>query len=206
MHIATQVIRRAEAIDAHLHNAATLTLTFAQRRRGRQRLRLDHGETEIGLSLDKGPPLRDGDVLVTDDASHVVIKAALEDVARVTAPVSWHLARAAYHLGNRHVPLEIAENFLQFEYDPVLVDMLHQVGGVITERYRAVFEPDIGAYGGGHRHGHDESFQEDYALAQHAYHAHDAGPDDGDALGDHQGHQDDANDSKPGHTGDSPDA
>jgi urease accessory protein len=84
--------------------------------------------------------------------------------------------------------------------------MLHQVGGVTTERYRAVFEPDIGAYGGGHRHGHDESFQEDYALAQHAYHAHDAGPDDGDALGDHQGHQDDANDSKPGHTGDGPDA
>lgn len=178
MRIASRIIRRAEADDAHILNLPTITLSFAERRRTRQRLHLDNGEGEIGLSIDKGPPLRDGDILETEDALHILIKAASEEVARVTAPVPWQLTRAAYHLGNRHVLLEVAADFLQFEYDAVLVNMLNQLGGVIVERFQAAFEPEIGAYGGGHRHGHDESFEEDYALAQQAYLAHEAGPDD----------------------------
>lgn len=210
MHVATKIIRRAEALGTHPRDAATVTLTFSERRRNRQRLRLDNAKGEIGLSLEKGLPLCDGDVLVADGGAHIVVKAALEDVVRVTAAPAWHLARAAYHLGNRHVPLEVAEDFLQFEYDPVLVDMLSQLGGVTVERLRAIFQPDIGAYGGGHRHGHDESFQEDYALAQHAYHAHDPGAYDatshdathdarhGDSLGDQQEHHGDPPGSKTG--------
>ena len=178
MQIASKIIRRADAVGAHLQNPATITLTFSERRRSRQLLRLDNGEGEIGLSIDRGLPLRDGDMLETQDAIYIRIKAASEDVARVTAPSPWQLARAAYHLGNRHVLLEVAEGFLQFEYDAVLVDMLNQLGGVLVERCHSIFEPDIGAYGGGHRHGHDGSFEEDYALAQQAYHAHEAGPSD----------------------------
>lgn len=173
MHIVTKVIRREEAHNAPAQSSATVTLTFAERRRSRQRLRLDNNEGEIGLSIDRGAPLREGDILVTQEARCVLVKAAPEDVVRVTAPLSWQLARAAYHLGNRHVLIEVTENFLQFEYDAVLVDMLNQLGGVTLQRSHAIFEPDTGAYGGGHRHGHDASFNEDYALAQHAYHAHD---------------------------------
>lgn len=133
-----------------------MTLTLAERRRSRQRLDLDEGRGELGMAIERGQTLRDGDVLVAEDGTYVVVRAALEDVARVTAATPWQLARAAYHLGNRHVLLEIAERHLQFEYDAVLIDMLAQLGGVTATRLRAVFEPDVGAYGGGHRHGHDE--------------------------------------------------
>lgn len=150
----------------------SVTLTLQQRRRSRQRLTLDNGNT-LGVSIDRGTVLRDGDQLMVDDGTAVVVKAALEPVLRVT-PVEnpWQLARAAYHLGNRHVLLEVGEGYLQLEPDAVLVDMLNQLGGVNVRELAAPFEPDVGAYGGGHHHGHDETFAEDYALAQAAYLAH----------------------------------
>ncbi|AOB28433.1 urease accessory protein UreE [Bordetella bronchiseptica] len=174
MKIAHTFIKRDAAGGLDLGQAPGVTLTLAERRRSRQRLDLDEGRGELGMAIERGQTLRDGDVLVADDGTYVVVRAALEDVARVTAATPWQLARAAYHLGNRHVLLEIAEQHLQFEYDAVLVDMLAQLGGVTAARLRAVFEPDVGAYGGGHRHGHDDSFDDDYALAQAAYHAHEA--------------------------------
>lgn len=174
MKIANTFIKRDAAGGLDLSQAPGVTLTLAERRRSRQRLDLDEGRGELGMAIERGQTLRDGDVLVAEDGSYVVVRAALEDVVRVTAATPWQLARAAYHLGNRHVLLEIAEQHLQFEYDAVLIDMLAQLGGVTATRLRAVFEPDVGAYGGGHRHGHDESFDDDYALAQAAYHAHEA--------------------------------
>src|SRR5690606_25402053 len=152
-----------------------VTLSLAQRRRSRQRLTLDGGDVQIGMAIDRGQTLRDGDILVTQDGQHIVVKAAHESVARVTAVSPWQLARAAYHLGNRHILLEVAEGYLQFEYDAVLVDMLHQLGELTVEQVQAAFEPDVGAYGGGHRHGHDETFEADYALAQQAYQTHEPG-------------------------------
>lgn len=150
----------------------TVTLTLAQRRRSRQRLSLDNGEA-LGLSIHRGVVLRDGDQLLPDEGRAVVVKAALEPVLRVTADTPVNLARAAYHLGNRHVLLEVADGgYLQLEPDPVLVDMLGQLGGVNVQEVQAPFEPEVGAYGGGHHHGHDETFEEDYALAQAAYDAH----------------------------------
>lgn len=175
MHIAHDFIKSSETSDPPALGAPSVTLTLAERRRSRQRLRLDDSEDQLGLAIERGQTLRDGDVLVTQAGLHILVKAAREDVARATAPSPWQLARAAYHLGNRHVLLEIAEGYLQFEYDAVLVDMLAQLGGLTVERVRAVFEPDVGAYGGGHRHGHEETFDEDYALAQQAYHAHESG-------------------------------
>lgn len=172
MNISERYIKKADAMHLALADTPSVTLTLAQRRRSRQRLELDHTGEPLGMALERGHTLRDGDVLVTRDNTYVRIIAAHEDVVRVTAASPWQLARAAYHLGNRHVLLEINQGYLQFEYVPVLVDMLEQVGNVTTVQVDAPFEPDVGAYGGGHRHGHDESFEEDYALAQQAYHAH----------------------------------
>lgn len=161
----------------------SVTLTLAQRRRSRQRLVLDDGSDEVAMSIARGLTLRHGDYLVTEEGLHILVQAALEDIARVHAEFPRQLARAAYHLGNRHILLEIAADHLQFEYDSVLVDMLTQLGGLTIERTQAMFEPDVGAYGGGHRHGHDETFDEDYALAQAAYHSHEH-----DAHEEHLGH------------------
>lgn len=160
----------ARALDVTVY--ASVTLTLEQRRRSRQLLTLDNSEEQVGMAIDRGLTLRDGDLLVTEDNQHIKVYAAKEQVVRVTASSAWQLARAAYHLGNRHVLLEIGEGFLQFEHDPILIDMLHQIGGLTTETVHAIFEPDVGAYGGGHKHGHDESFESDYALAQVAYQSH----------------------------------
>ena len=172
MLIATTFIRNSDAAELQLSAIPSVTLTLEQRRRSRQRLTLDNSNEHVGMAIERGQTLRDGDLLVTQDQQYIRVQAALEQVVRVSAQSPWQLARAAYHLGNRHVLLEIADGFLQFEYDPVLVDMLTQLGDLYTEVTQAIFEPDVGAYGGGHRHGHDESFEADYALAQEAYHTH----------------------------------
>lgn len=172
MLIANTFIKSSDAAQLQLPNIPSVTLTLEQRRRSRQLLTLDGSQDQVGMAIERGQTLRDGDLLVAQDGHYIQVKAALENVARVKANTPWQLARAAYHLGNRHILLEIAEGYLQFEYDAVLVEMLDQIGGLSVESVQAVFEPDVGAYGGGHRHGHDESFDEDYALAQQAYHTH----------------------------------
>jgi len=164
--------------DAHVakvltHNAQKVVLPFESRRRSRQKVMLDNGE-QVALVLNQGTVLRNADVLVADDGQLIVVQAALERVSRITAETAQQLARAAYHLGNRHVLVEIGPDYLQIAHDAVLVDMLGRLGSVTVNTVDQPFEPDAGAYGGGHKHGHDETFAEDYTLAQAAYAAHDA--------------------------------
>ena len=84
---------------------------------------------------------------------------------KVTATTSKALTRAAYHLGNRHVPLEIGDGWLKLETDSVLKDMLLGLG-VQVEELQAPFEPEPGAYsGGGHHHHHDDEHSPDHVHA-----------------------------------------
>jgi urease accessory protein len=194
MHI-VRTFQRAAAVQPG-SELTTVALTLAQRRRSRQRLTLANGE-ELALALkERDTVLHAGDELVADDGARFRVQAAPENVLRVTAETHTQLTRAAYHLGNRHVLLEVGTDYLQLEFDAVLVDMLRQLGGVRVERVNAPFEPETGAYGGGHHHGHDATFAEDYALAQAAYHAHDAGHApthaDGDTHHHAHGHTDDS--------------
>jgi urease accessory protein len=115
--------------------------------------------------------LRDGDVLVADDGGLVRVAAAAESVLLVRARDRITLTRAAYHLGNRHTPVEVGDDWLKLEADPVLEDMLRRLGASV-ERATLPFQPEAGAYGGGHRHGHDETFADDYALAQKVFDEH----------------------------------
>jgi urease accessory protein len=151
--------------------APTLTLAFDERRRSRLAVTLDNGE-EVALLLPRGTVLHDGDVLVADDGALVRVVAAQEAVLYVRAPDALTLTRAAYHLGNRHTPVEVGADHLKLEYDPVLADMLTRIGATV-EQMSLPFQPETGAYGGGHKHGHDETFAEDYALAQQVFGAHD---------------------------------
>jgi urease accessory protein len=143
---------------------ARLVLPFEMRSRSRFRARLVGGE-EVGVILARGQILRGGDQLLAPDGRVIEIDAALETVSTVRSADPRWLARAAYHLGNRHVALQIGEGWLRYRHDHVLDQMLHGLGLAVTVE-QASFEPEAGAYhtGGdsahnhsaihGHSHGH----------------------------------------------------
>lgn len=169
--------------------APTLTLAYEARCKSRLAATLDTGE-DVALVMPRGTVLAHDDVLVADDGALVRVVAAAEHVLLVRAPDALTLTRAAYHLGNRHTPVEIGLDYLKLEADPVLETMLARLGAQV-ERATLTFHPEAGAYGGGHRHGHDATFDEDYALAQQVFeqhhgHAHD--DTHGHSHGDHHDH------------------
>ena len=131
-----------------------LILPFERRQKSRLRVHLESGE-EAALILERGAVLRGGDLLLANDKRIVQVVAADELVLHVSAENPRQLARAAYHLGNRHVPLQVGEGWLRLEQDHVLKEMLLGLGMTVLEQ-SAAFEPEAGAYGGGHRHQHDE--------------------------------------------------
>ena len=119
----------------------------------------DSAGRQIGIFLPRGTVLRGGDVLVAEDGSVIRVIAAPQTVLRITAcrshGTSFDLVRAAYHLGNRHVPIELKPDHLKIEPDHVLADMLRAMHLTVVEVNEA-FEPENGAYAsGGHGHGHD---------------------------------------------------
>ena len=145
---------------ALLRRAATLTLDWDARQKSRFGAQLDDGR-EVAVILPRGSVLRGGDVLVAEDGSLVRVVAAPQPVLQVrhcrAHGSPFDLLRAAYHLGNRHVPLELQPDLLQFEPDAVLAEMLRAQHLIVSEAL-APFEPEAGAYGSGghHHHGHDE--------------------------------------------------
>jgi len=126
-------------------------LTLEQRLRSRLRIRLDDGR-EAGIMLARGETLKDGDLLASVDGLVVRVRAAPEAVSTATSDDALLLARICYHLGNRHVPLQIERGQLRWRHDHVLDDLVRRLGLPVAVE-RAPFEPEPGAYGG-HVHGH----------------------------------------------------
>ncbi|HSH87692.1 MAG: urease accessory protein UreE [Methylophilus sp.] len=147
------MIHLTERITVSGHIDDTLELPFDLRQKSRLRVKLASGN-EAALFLTRGIILRGGDLLKSADGLVVQIVAAQEPVYNVIAPTARDLMCAAYHLGNRHVPLQIGDGWLRLEQDYVLRDMLLGLGMQVSE-VNAPFEPEAGAYGGGHRHGDD---------------------------------------------------
>ncbi|OWY65090.1 urease accessory protein UreE [cyanobacterium TDX16] len=136
---------RLPAINSAV-NAFTLVLTAEERKKSRHRFETEEGET-VFLRLPRGTVLRDGDMLRSDNGEYLIlVKAKSEPVLTVTAATPLDLLRAAYHLGNRHVTLEIGTNYLRLPPDPVLQAMLEHLGVMIVEE-NAPFQPEVGAYG-----------------------------------------------------------
>jgi urease accessory protein len=134
-----------------------LVLPYDQRERCRQRARLESGE-EVALFLVRGTVLRDGDLLIGDhpgDGGRVVqVVAAPEPTYVVRCADATMLARCAFHLGNRHTQTQVGDGWLRIRVDPVLKDMVIGLGAHVDEEL-APFEPEAGAYAGGHgHHGH----------------------------------------------------
>jgi urease accessory protein len=121
-----------------------LHLPFGERSKSRLRAVLDNGE-EAGLFLERGTILRDGDLLLADDGRVVEVQASPESVSTVHTDNPLQLARACYHLGNRHVALQIGTGWLRYQHDHVLDDMLRGFGLEVRVEL-APFEPEGGAY------------------------------------------------------------
>lgn len=134
------------------HIDASLVLPYELREKCRLRAALDTGE-EVAIFTVRGTVLRDGDLLTGEDGRVVKVVAAPEATYRVTAPDAQALLRCAFHLGNRHTQAQVGSGYLRIRADAVLREMLHGLGATVIEEH-APFEPESGAYGGGHHH-HD---------------------------------------------------
>jgi urease accessory protein len=129
-----------------------LTLGFLDRNRRRIRLATDSGETVL-LDLPQTAALAEGDGLEFEDGGWLAVRAAAEDVLEIEASDACHLARLAWHLGNRHLPVEVVSaRRLRVAYDHVIEAMLEGLGAR-SERRLSPFQPESGAYAGEHRHG-----------------------------------------------------
>lgn len=192
MLIASKVIPGGQGLAPVLvRRAATLELDWQTRQKSRFDA-LDSQGRQVGVFLARGGVVRGGDVLVAEDGSLIAVKAKAEPLLAVTvgpqgAPLD--LLRAAYHLGNRHVPLELSATRLQLEPDHVLAEMLRRMG-LVVETVEAAFEPESGAYdprsAGAHDHGH--AHDHDHAHDHGHGHAHDHGHADDHGHGEHRAH------------------
>jgi urease accessory protein len=160
---------------ALLKRAATVELDWDVRQNSRFDA-TDSSGRAIGVFLPRGTVVRGGDVLVAEDGSLVRVLAAPQPVLVITAcaehGTAFDLTRAAYHLGNRHVPIELQPDHLKIEPDHVLADLLRQMHLIVAEE-AAAFEPEGGAYAaGGHGHGHDHSHGHDHDHGHEVGHGH----------------------------------
>lgn len=142
------MLKLTTVVESAEPQPATLTLSFEQRQRSRLRVSLDDGRP-AALMLPRGTVLRDGHCLRADDGSLVRIAAAEEEVSTVQCPDPHRLARACYHLGNRHVALQIGSGWLRYLRDHVLDGLVRELG-LHPESGLAPFEPEAGAYAHGH--------------------------------------------------------
>jgi urease accessory protein len=137
-----------------LKRATSVELDWDVRQKSRFEATDSQGRT-LGIFLPRGTTARGGDVLVVEDGSLVRVIAAPQPVLRIThchqhgSP--FDLIRAAYHLGNRHVPIELKPNHLKIEPDHVLADLLRAMH-LIVNAVEEPFEPESGAYSAGHAH------------------------------------------------------
>ncbi len=127
-----------------------LLLPFELRQKSRLRTQSTTGE-EVGLFLPRGEILRNGDFLQAEDGRCVKVTAKPERVLQIDGSDALQLTRIAYHLGNRHVPLQVGQGWLRIANDYVLRQMVEGLGGVVVA-IEAPFEPEAGAYGSGHGH------------------------------------------------------
>ena len=167
-----KVYERIEKISKEEAKAfSTLTLPFELRKKSRLKEKLDDG-TEVGLILSRGELLRGGDFLRAENNLIIKIVAAKESVSTVRHDDPHMLMRASYHLGNRHVPLQINKDWLRYEHDHVLDEMVKGLGLSVSVD-KAPFEPEAGAYGGGHKHGEDDDHAHSHDDLSHSHsHTH----------------------------------
>lgn len=151
-----ELTRPTQVGDALLLPSGSVTLTQQQRERSRLRVQLDDGR-DAGILLARGETLTPGDHLVTGTGEIIEVQAAAEKLSVAVCADPLLHARACYHLGNRHVQLQIDAQRIAYRHDHVLDEMLQQLGLSVTVGLHT-FVPESGAYAqrGGHGHPHHD--------------------------------------------------
>lgn len=152
------------------HYIGELTLPYDGRYRRRGLLTTDQGE-EILLDLAEATELRDGDALVLEDGRHILIRAAPERLTEVRGADAHRLLRLCWHLGNRHLPVQVEASRLLIRHDHVIEDMLVGLGATLRP-VTEPFSPEGGAYGHGRTHGHSHSHDPHDDPNAHIPHRH----------------------------------
>jgi urease accessory protein len=158
-------------LDAGHPIAAQLVLPYELREKCRLRATLSNGD-EVAVFTPRGTVLRDGDLLTGAEGVVVQVVAALEPTYLVWSADPNLLLRCAFHLGNRHTQAQVGDGFLRIRRDPVLREMLLGLGASVQEE-DAPFEPESGAYGGGHAHADDGYPLAPVPLRQKIHRPHD---------------------------------
>ena len=152
----------------HVHEYShTLTLAYDVRKKARIKTTLDNGD-EVGIMLPRGLVLRGGNGVQSDTGIIAKVIAAEEEVSVASSDNKLLLAKAAYHLGNRHMPLQIEEHCLSYQKDHVLDDMISNLGLSVAHEMRA-FEPESGAY---HSHASTHSHAHEHKHEHKHEHSH----------------------------------
>ena len=146
------LINVTQRIDGPASVDLILELPYEIRKKSRFRAPLQGGG-DAGVVLERGQVLRDGELLCSDDGLVIEVRSAAESVSTVRSEDARTLARACYHLGNRHVPLQIGAGWVRYLYDHVL-DRMVQALGLAVQHEQAPFEPEAGAYRGHTHHEH----------------------------------------------------
>ncbi len=151
-------MRSAAILPAGTWNAATATdtvlLDFDRRYRRRIMLHTEAGQ-DVLLDLPQAARLRQGDGLVLDEGGIVRVQAQAESLAEIHAHGEGDLVRIAWHLGNRHLPVQLLDDRIRIRTDHVIEAMVEGLGGHV-DHIDAPFDPEAGAYAGGHAHHHDD--------------------------------------------------
>lgn len=174
-----QVTGRLESAEPA---TARLSLPFGARSKSRLRAELDDGRS-VALIMPRGTTLRGGDLLRAVDGTVIEVVAGEEAVSTARTADPFRFARACYHLGNRHVPLQIGPQWLRYLHDHVLDDMVRSLGLTVTAE-DAPFEPEAGAYSAGHGNGHGHGHEHDHGHGHEHAHGHPRA----DGHGPHSGH------------------
>jgi urease accessory protein len=157
-----------------IQRAAVITLDWDTRQKSRFEATDSKGQT-VGVFLPRGQVVRGHDLLVGEDGSFVRVQAAEQTVLKIThCPhhgTLFDLTRAAYHLGNRHVPIELQADHLKIEPDHVLKEMLESMH-LIVHAVEESFEPENGAYGAHHSNHSDHADHAHHSHHTHAEHNH----------------------------------
>lgn len=175
LHVTKLIPQGAGLAAVLVKRAGSVELDWDTRQKSRFEARDSSGRA-IGVFLGRGQVVRGGDVLVAEDGSLLRVVAAPQPVLHISAcrehGSARDLARAAYHLGNRHVAIEVQSDHLQIEPDPVLAEMLRRMHLVVSER-QAPFEPEGGAYASAkapdhdHHHAHDHDHHHGHGRGHH---------------------------------------
>lgn len=165
MKIYTQRLEHIPADLAKDTNIEAIQLSFDTRQKSRFRATLNSG-IDIGVDLPRTGILRSGSYIATEQGDILKVDAKAEHLMQVNATTEFDLLKAAYHLGNRHVPLMLTPSALYFEPDHVLAEMVKGLGLSVLE-VEHPFEPESGAYA---QHAHDHRLSPIKAIHAHAHH------------------------------------